>query len=149
MWQALPGVLREIYRVLTKNEAVYLFHLVPIAYFVSIVVRLVFYKLKYREQIYFRDIISVATTLLIFIDYLNYLRLLITGTGKLIPFPALLIKYTIGFLLWVWMFWYSYQVHLKKSLQGKHLQLKKRHVVIFFIGAMVVILVIIGTVLSS
>lgn len=149
MWQVLPEMLRELYRVFTKNEAVYLFHLVPIAYFMSIVIRLVFYKLKYRAPLYFRDLIAVATMLLIFLDYVNYLRLLITGTGRFLPFPALLIKYTIGFLLWMWMFWYSYQVHLKNSFKGKPLSLKKRHAVLLFIGAMVVILVIIGTVLSS
>lgn len=148
MWQSLTGTLREIYNILTKSESVYLFQLVPIAYFMTIVTRLIYYKLKYRIQIYFRDVISLATILLILLDYVNYLRLLITGTGKVLPFMAFLIKYTIGFLLWMWMFWYSYQIHVKNALKGKGAHLKKRHAIIVFIGSMLVILVVIGIVVS-
>jgi len=148
MGQSLTGTLREIYNILTKSESVYLFQLVPIAYFMTIVTRLIYYKLKYRIQIYFRDVISLATILLILLDYVNYLRLLITGTGKVLPFMAFLIKYTIGFLLWMWMFWYSYQIHVKNALKGKGAHLKKRHAIIVFIGSMLVILVVIGIVVS-
>lgn len=151
MWQLVAEVdyrLRGIYTVLVKNEAVYLFYLVPIAYFMTIVGRLIYYKLKYHLPIYFRDIIAGATMFLIFVDYINYLRLLVSGTGKVLPFPALFVKYTIGFLLWMWMFWYSYQVHLKNSLKGKHFHLKRRHAVVLFVVAMVIILLIIGIVLA-
>jgi hypothetical protein len=113
----------------------------------TIVTRLVYYKLKYRVQIYFRDVISVATILLILLDYINYLRLLATGAGRFLPFTAILVKYTIGFLLWMWMFWYSYQVHLK-NFKGKHVSLKKGQVVIVCLVTMAVILAIIGVVVS-
>lgn len=148
MWHSFSDTLMGMYKVLTKNEAVYLFWLVPIAYFMMIVARLLYYKLKYQIQIYFRDVIAVATMLLIFLDYLNYLRLLITGTGRMLPFTAFLIKYTIGFLLWMWMFWYSYQIYIKNNLKGKRAHLKKAHAVIVFLGSMVIILVIIGVVLA-
>jgi hypothetical protein len=140
-------VLEKLYEVLTKYEAVYLFYLVPIAYFMSIVIRLIYYKLRYHQQIYFRDIIAVATMILIFLDYVNYLRLLITGTGRILPFTAFVIKYALGFLLWAWMFWYSYKVHLKRNWTVKNL--KKRWAVIAFIGTMCIILVVIGIVVSQ
>jgi hypothetical protein len=148
MWQALTETLQGVYKVFTKSASVYLFQLVPIAYFMAIISRLIYYKLKYRIQIYFRDIISLATILLILLDYLNYLRLLITGTGSFLPFGALLIKYTIGFLLWMWMFWYSYEIHVKNSLKGRGAHLKKRHAIIVFIGSMLVLLVFIAVVAS-
>ena len=147
MGNFLVDMPRGIYDALTRNATVYLFQLVPIAYFMTIVTRLVYYKLKYRIQIYFRDVISVATILLILLDYINYLRLLATGTGRILPFTALIVKYTIGFLLWMWMFWYSYQVHLK-NLKGKQVHLKKGQAVLVFLVTMFVILLIIGVVVS-
>jgi hypothetical protein len=145
MWWLLE-VIKKLYDILTKYEAVYLFYLVPIAYFMSIVVRLVYYKLKYHQKIYFRDIIAMTTMILIFLDYVNYLRLLITGTGKVLPLLAFIIKYALGFLLWAWMFWYSYKVHLKRNLTVKNL--KKRWAVIAFVGTMFLILLVIGIVVS-
>jgi hypothetical protein len=84
--------------------------------------------------------------LLIGLDYVNYLYLLISGTGKLLPLRELIIKYTIGFLLWAWMFWYSYKVYLKRSLTKENL--KKQRVVIVCVFSMFIILVIIGMVVS-
>ena len=141
-------ILSKIYDVLTRYEAVYLFYLVPIAYFVSIVFRLVYYKLKYYEKLYPRDLMAVATMLLIGLDYINYLYLLISGTGKILPFPAFLIKYTFGFLLWTWMFWYSYQVYLKRNLMREAF-LKKGRVVLVCIVSMLVILTVIVIVVAS
>jgi hypothetical protein len=135
-----------LYKILTKYEAVYLFYLVPIVYFMSIVIRLVYYKLKYHKKLAYRDIMAVATMLIIGLDYINYLRLLVTGTGKVLPFIAFLIKYTLGFLLWAWMFWYSYKVHLKRNLTGENL--KKWRVVIICIISIIIILLIIGIVVS-
>ena len=148
MGQFFIRFLHNIYAVLTRSEAVYLFYLVPIAYFMTIVARLIYYKLKYHIQIYFRDIIAVATMLLIFLDYLNYLYLLISRTGRVLPFTAFLIKYTIGFLLWVWMFWYSYKIYVKNNLRDKSAHLKKKEAVIVCVGSMFIILLIIGLVLS-
>ncbi len=135
-------ILSKMYDVLTKYEAVYLFYLVPIAYFVSIVFRLIYYKLKYHKKLYPRDIMAVATMLLIGLDYINYLYLLISGTGEVLPFPRFLIKYTFGFLLWLWMFWYSYQVYLKRNLT-KEVLLKKGRVVLACLISMLVILAVI------
>ena len=148
MWQALINVFFEAYTVLTKSASVYLFQLVPIAYFMTIVTRLMYYKLKYRMKVYFRDIISLATTLLILLDYINYLRLLITGTGQILPFNAFIIKYAIGFLLWMWMFWYSYHIYVKKPLKDKGGRLKKWHAVFVFVCSIFIILLFIGVVMS-
>jgi hypothetical protein len=148
MWTSLAKIPEGIYSVLTTSQAVYLFWLVPIAYFLSIIVRLFYYKLKYRLPLYFRDFIAVATIILIFSDYLNYLRLLVSGTGKVLPIAALLIKYSIGFLLWAWMFWYSYQIHIKNSLKGQNFYVKKWHAVLVFAASVVVILVIIVVTLA-
>ena len=134
------------YDILTKYEAVYLFYLVPIAYFVSIVFRLIYYKLKYHKKLMLRDVMAVATMVLIGLDYINYLYLLITQTGRLLPFSAFVIKYTIGFLLWAWMFWYSYKVYLKRSLTKENL--KKGRVVIACIASMLFILLVIVVVVS-
>jgi hypothetical protein len=136
----------RLYYIIVKNETVYLFYLVPIVYFMTIVVRLVYYKLKYHQRIYSRDVIATATMILIFLDYVNYLYLRYVTTGRPLPPFALLIKYTIGFLLWAWMFWYSYKVHLKRNLTA--VNLKKRWVVIAFIGTVFVILLVIGAVVS-
>lgn len=148
MWGVFREIFFNIYKVLTKSESVYLFQLVPIAYFMTIITRLLYYKLKYRVQIYFRDVISLATTLLIVFDYVNYLRLLISKTGRILPQTAFFTKYAIGFLLWTWMFWYSYQVYVKNGLKGNGGRLKKHHAILVFVGSMVVILVLIGIVVS-
>ena len=140
-------IVDKFYEVLTKYEAVYLFYLVPIAYFLSIVVRLVYYKLKYHKKLFPRDIMAVATMLLIGLDYVNYLYLLITGTGRVLPFVAFVIKYTFGFLLWAWMFWYSYQVYIKRSSLTKEV-LKKGRVVGICIASMFLILLVIVLVVS-
>jgi hypothetical protein len=89
---------------------------------------------------------AVATMLLIGLDYVNYLYLLITGTGKVLPFTAFIIKYTIGFLLWAWMFWYSYKVHLKRNLTRENL--KKGRIVLVCIISVIIILLVIGVVVS-
>lgn len=89
---------------------------------------------------------AVTTMVLIFLDYVNYLYLLFTGTGEVLPFPAFIIKYAFGFLLWAWMFWYSYQVHLKRKLIGR--DLKKGRIVIAWVVAMSLILLVIGIVVS-
>ena len=148
MFDVIKEMFLNIYQVLTKSESVYLFQLVPIAYFMTIITRLLYYKLKYHVQVYFRDVISLATTVLILVDYVNYLRLLISGTGKVLPAMAFFTKYTIGFLLWTWMFWYSYQIYIKKNLKGKGTPLKKHHAILMFIGSMFVILVLIGFAVS-
>ena len=142
----LLDALTKIYDVLTKNEAVYLFYLVPIVFFMSIVLRLMFYKLKYHKKLFPRDLMAAATMLLIFLDYLNYLYLLVTGTGQVLPITAFVTKYTFGFLLWAWMFWYSYQVHLKRNLTRE--ALKKGRVILACVVSMFVILVVIVAVVS-
>ncbi len=136
----------RLYYILIQSETVYLFYLVPIAYFMTIVVRLVYYKLRYRQRIYLRDVIAAATMILIFLDYVNYLYLRYVSVGRPLPPMALLIKYTIGFLLWTWMFWYSYRVHLKGNLTAENL--KKRWVILVFIGTIFIIFVVIGFVVS-
>jgi len=83
---------------------------------------------------------------LIGLDYVNYLYLLVTGTGQVLPVTAFLIKYTLGFVLWTWMFWYSYKVHLKRNFTGE--ALKKGSVIVACIASMLVILLIIGFVVS-
>lgn len=135
-----------LYRALTQNVAVYLFYVVPIAYFASIIIRLVYYKLKYHHKLLLRDVMAAATMLVIVLDYTNFLYLFVTGTGERLPIGALFIKYTLGFLLWMWMFWYSYKVHLKRSLTRKNL--KKHSVVIAYVFSMLVILVVIAIVVS-
>ncbi len=89
---------------------------------------------------------AAATMLLIFLDYVKYLYLLISGTGQVLPFSAFLTKYTLGFLLWAWMFWYSYQIHLKRNLTKD--VLKKRCVVLAWVMSMLVILIVIVAVVS-
>lgn len=135
-----------IYRALTKYVAVYLFHLVPIAYFASIVFRLMYYKFKYHQKISYGDKLAALTVLVIVLDYVNYLYLLISQTGKILPRRELIIKYTIGFLLWSWMLWYSYKAHLQRHLTKENL--KKHRVIIAWIFSMFFILTVIGIVFS-
>ncbi|MBD3308477.1 hypothetical protein GF339_18775 [candidate division KSB3 bacterium] len=138
--------MRQLYEILTKNEVVYLFYLVPIIYFASIIVRLIYYKLKYQRRLSYPDVMAGATMLIIVLDYINYLYLLITGTGKVLPIGALLIKYTLGFLLWIWMFWYSYKVYLKRNFTAT--TLKRWRMIIVCVGSMALILIVIGLVAS-
>lgn len=146
IFAALIDASIKVYEVLTRNEAVYLFYLVPIVFFMSIVARLMFYKFKYHKKLYPRDLMAAGTILLIFLDYVNYLYLLISGTGQVLPFSAFVTKYTFGFLLWAWMFWYSYQVHLKRNLTRE--ALKKGSVILACVVSMLVILVVIVAVVS-
>lgn len=137
----LLDAVGDMYNILTRNEAVYLFYLVPIIYFTSIIARLVFYKVKYRQPLRLSDIMAMGTMLLIGLDYINYLYLYISKKGMVLPFAAFVIKYTFGFLLWAWMFWYAYQVHLKRSLTKE--TLKKGRIFLVCGGSMFLILLLI------
>ena len=144
---ALLEFAGKIYTILTRNEAVYLFYLIPIVYFSSIVLRLVYYKVKYRQQLYMRDLMAVGTMVLLVADYVNYLRLFLSHTGQVLPFSAFVIKYLFGFLLWAWMFWYSYQIYLKKSLTKE--ALKKGRVILLYAGLVFVILLLVAFAVSD
>lgn len=137
----------KIYTILTRNEAVYLFYLIPIVYFSSIIIRLVYYKVKYRQQLYSRDLMAMGTMVLLVADYVNYLRLFLTQTGQVLPFSMFVIKYLFGFLLWAWMFWYSYHVHLKKNLTKE--TLKKGRVVLLYAGLVFVVLLLVAFAVSD
>jgi len=139
---ALLEFAGKIYTILTRNEAVYLFYLIPIVYFSSIVLRLVYYKVKYRQPLFARDLMAVGTMVLLVADYINYLRLFLSKTGTVLPFSAFVIKYLFGFLLWAWMFWYSYHVYLRKNLTKE--ALKKGRVVLLYAGLVFVVLLLVA-----
>ena len=130
MWQ-------QLYTVFTTYEGMYIFYLIPIVYFVTIVFKTVYPKIRLQTPIGVHGIIAAVAISLISLDFVYYLYLFLSGTGKPLPETWLLVKYMIGFFLWLWVFWYSYKVYFARHVAGKHFTTRRVTLVGLCIGSLV------------
>lgn len=139
MWQA-------IYTVLTAYAGVYIFYLIPIVYFITIVVSVISSRRARHKRLAARDGIAAVAMGLIALDFVNYLYLFLTETGELLPSRYLLIKYTIGFFLWLWILWYSYEGHFTPGVAGKYF--RTRCIRCLWVCAGSLVLAVVGIIMS-
>ncbi len=129
MWQS-------IYTIFTTYEGVYVFYLIPIIYFIMIVFSVISSRHREHKRIGVKDVTVVVAILLILLDFVNYLYLFFTKTGKLLPPLYLLIKYLVGCLLWVWIFWYSYIGHFSRHVAGEYFRTRYTKLLWIFVGSL-------------
>lgn len=139
MWQS-------IYAVLTTYEGIYIFYLLPIVYFMTIVYNVISSRRREHHRIGIRDLTVVAAILLISLDFIHYLYLFLTHTGKLLPSHYLLPKYAVGCLLWLWIFWYSYEKYFARHVAGE--QFKARYINLLWVSGGSLVLACVGVMLS-
>jgi hypothetical protein len=108
------NLIVSFYTALVKHESVSIFQLVPILYFTWVFGRLIYYKFKYTK-ILLRDVLTLFTLVALALDYVYYLYAFARGSGQLLSVPGFLIKYSLGAILWTWMFIYHYSVITKDS----------------------------------
>lgn len=132
-----------IYEALIEYRSVYVYQLVPILYFISIFSRLMYYKCKYGRKIFLRDILTLITLIILVLDYVNYLYFFVAKTGRVLSFTEFLIKYSLGTILWIWMFVYHYEVCVRKDLLSAY-PFRKRNAIFAYAICMILILFLIG-----
>jgi hypothetical protein len=64
MWQYL-------YKVFTTNQGVYICYLLPIVYFMAILLEVISSKIRRHDHIGGKDIIAAVAILLIFVDFVD------------------------------------------------------------------------------
>jgi hypothetical protein len=139
MWQLL-------YKGFTSYEGVYLLYLVPIIYFIIIVVGVFASKRRLHQPIGAKDVIAVLAIGFITLDFINYAYLFFTKTGVLLQPLHLLIKYIAGFFMWLWIFWYSYQHYFARLVAGEEFSKRRTGLILMCAGSLV--LAIVGILLS-
>lgn len=135
--------LLGIYTVLIKYRSVYIYQLVPIFYFTWIFGRLMYYKCKYNKKIFLKDILTLITLIVLVFDYGHYLYLFVAGTGQLLSLPEFLIKYSLGTLLWIWMFIYHYEVYVRNNLLKEHSPKERKKAIFAYTLSVILILFLI------
>jgi len=139
MWQF-------IYTIFTTYEGVYIFYLIPIVYFITIVFNVLSSRRRDHKRMGVRDVTVAVALLLILLDFVNYLYLFFTKTGKLLPPRYLLIKYAVGCLLWLWIFWYSYEWHFARHVAGEHF--RTRYTKLLWLCGGSLVLALVGVMMS-
>lgn len=139
MWQLL-------YKAFIAYEGVYLFYLLPIIYFILIVFRVLSSKRLLRQRMSGQDVITVFAIGLITLDFMNYGYQFFTKTGEFLQSQYLLIKYAIGFLIWIWIFWYSYKNYLAYHIAGKQFSKRWTGLVLMCVGSFT--LAVVGIMIS-
>jgi hypothetical protein len=139
MWQSL-------YTVFTAYEGGYIFYGVPIVYFIVIVLNVISSRHKERQRIGMKDLSVVAAILLILLDFVYYLYLFFSKTGELLQPRNLLIKYAVGGILWLWIFWFSYEGHFARHVARE--RFKARYVNLLWIAGGSLVFAIIGVMMS-
>jgi hypothetical protein len=139
MWQSM-------YTVFTAYEGVYIFYLVPIVYFIVIVLNVISSRHKEHQRIGIKDLSVVGAILLILLDFVYYLYLFFSKTGELLQPQNLLIKYAVGGVLWLWIFWYSYEKYFARHIAGE--QFKARYANLLWISGGSLVLAIFGVMMS-
>lgn len=119
MWQSL-------YTILTTREGMYIAYAVPIGYCLMIVGNALLTKRAARVRPGLGDTITLIALLLIALDFVYYLYLFFSHTGKLLPARYLFPKYVGGGVLWVWVAAYLYLTHFAPQRAGA--QVKSRYI---------------------
>ncbi len=130
-------MLQQLYNAFTTYEGMYVFYLIPVVYSLVVVGNSVFSRLKQQRPIGFREILAVLAILVICADFVNYLYLFFSGTGKLLQASALFVKYGVGFLVWLWVVWYSYHTYFSRQVAGQFFKRRVTILVVLFVGSLV------------
>ncbi|MBD3306867.1 hypothetical protein GF339_10600 [candidate division KSB3 bacterium] len=131
MWQPL-------YTALTAYEGMYIGYLAPVVYFTVLTVRTIGSRRARHHRLTLRDITVAIGLILIILDFLNYLYLLLTNTGELLPPAYLFPKYVLGLLVWLWVVWYSYQGYFARRAAGDQFR-KRRNSLLWLVIATAVL----------
>lgn len=137
---------RQVYHLLTAYEGIYIFYLIPIGYFMFIVFHVIKTRYFLPRQFGMKDLLTAIILLTILGDFFHYMYLFFTNTGQLLPVNALFVKYVIGFLLWLWILWYSYEGYFTHRAAGE--RFRKRRVSLVWMGAGSLVFALVGGVLS-
>ena len=137
---------RQIYHLFTVYEGIYIFYLLPIVYFMIIVFHVIRTRCFLPRQFGIKDVITAIILLAILGDFIHYLYLFSTHTGKLLPVNALFVKYVVGFFLWLWVLWYSYEGYFTRLAAGE--RFRRRRVALAWMGAGSLALAFVGGILS-
>lgn len=130
MWQ-------QLYNAFTTYEGVYISYLAPISYFAAIVFIVISSRRTLHNRIRSKDLIAAVAMVLISLDFLYYLYLFLTKTGELLPPQHLFIKYAVGFFLWIWILWYSYEGHFTRRVAGEHFKSRCARLIWVCVGSLV------------
>lgn len=139
MWQAL-------YTMLTTREGMYIAYAAPIGYCLVISGKTLLSKRAGHVRLGIGDVISLIALLLITLDFVYYLYLFFSHTGRLLPAQYLFPKYVGGAVLWLWVAGYLYLTHLAPQQAGQ--QIKSRYLEIVGIAAGTVVLGMVGILIS-
>jgi small-conductance mechanosensitive channel len=135
-----------VYRGLTTYVGMYLCYLLPITYSMTLVYKVVNSRLRRQERLRGQDISVIVTLLLIVADFVRYLYLWLTHTGRLLPSPLLLLKYVVGGCLWIGIVWYLYSSYFCRQVAGEQFKTRRMTLVGICIGSL--ILAVIGMIVS-
>ena len=132
---------QQLYSALTTYPGMYICYLFPIVYFLGLISNIISSMIRRHIPIGVKDVISGVGICLILLDFLRYLYLFLTHTGRLLPYTALVIKYGLGFLLWIWVLWYSYEKYLNRRVAGE--QFTKRWAILigFCVGSIALVFI--------
>ncbi|PIE32181.1 hypothetical protein CSA56_16365 [candidate division KSB3 bacterium] len=130
-------MLPQLYNALTTYEGMYVFYLIPIVYFLVIVVNSLYSCITQKKSIGFQEIVALLAILIICADFIRYLYLFLSGTGKLLQPTGLFVKYAIGFLIWLWVIGYSYNVYFSRQTAGQFFNRRVTIMAILFVGSLV------------
>lgn len=104
-------MLQAIYKALTSHVGMYLCYILPIVYFLIIIAKSVLSRMKKQGGVGAKGLAAIAAIAVIALDFIHFVYLFFSGTGVLLPPGMLFLKYAVGFLMWLWVLWYSYEVH--------------------------------------
>lgn len=135
-----------MYHLFMNYEGIYIFYLIPIGYFMIIVLHVLRTRLFLPKQFGIKDLGAAIIIFVILADFIHYLYLFITKTGQLLPLNALFVKYVIGFFLWLWVLWYCYEGYFTRRVAGQHF--RKRRATLVWIGAGSLVFAVVGGLLS-
>lgn len=138
---------RQCYLALTTYQGMYLCYLAPIVYFFILIGKLLSHGVKRHAFIGVKDFSAGAAIGLIALDFARYLYLFWTHTGRILPFPFLIVKYAVGGLLWGWVFWYCYEHYLNRRAAGA--AFTKRWTILLGCCAAGLLLAVIGSAMSA
>ena len=130
-------MLQQLYNALTTYEGMYVFYLIPIGYFLVIVVNSAYSRIKHQQPIGLQGILAVLSILVICADFVNYLYLFFSRTGTLLHTTALFIKYGVGFLMWLYVIWYSYHTYFSRHVAGQFFKRRVTILVTLMVGSLV------------
>jgi len=130
MWQTL-------YSTLTARAGMYICYLVPILYLIGIVVHIVKGKQAQQQRLGAGDLITILALLLVSLDFLYYVYLFFSRTGKLLQPNYLFLKYVAGGVLWIWIIGYIYQMYFTSKAAGGHLKSRYMQLVWVLIGSLI------------